>query len=152
MDVKKILLEKIEEQTPVVNGSTRTWHLQDPKLLYVTEEQADGYLALEDSEDYKSGMHDAETDLIQRNLEFIVSQLKEDVRVIDMGCGEALKTLEILKEAQKRGKRIIFYPIDISDKILDIAVKNSLKAGIETHGLQEDFEQLPQIIRNITPG
>ena len=91
-------------------------------------------------------MQDAETNLIERNLDQIVDQLEMQVKVIDLGCGEALKTLKILRETRQRGKQVIFYPVDISPRILDLAIRNAEEAGIETYGLQEDFEQLDQLL------
>jgi uncharacterized SAM-dependent methyltransferase len=108
-------------------------------------------LALDESETYKSGMHDAEADLIRRNIESIFSALSGDVRFLDLGCGEALKTTEIAREAQNKGKHVIFYPIDVSKKILEIAVRNASQSGIEVYGLQEDFEQLENILQKVKP-
>jgi uncharacterized SAM-dependent methyltransferase len=146
MNVEQALLEKIDGQEPKLRDSTRVWYVNDSKLWYLTDEQADGYLAVSESDEYKTGMHDAETDLIERNLERIVTKLDDDVRALDLGCGKALKTIQVLAEAQNRGKNVVFYPVDISEKILDIAVRNAEEAGLETYGLQEDFEKFGQLL------
>ncbi len=146
MDICRTLLEKIDGQKPKIRSSVKVWYVNDSKLWYLTDEQAEGYLQASHSDEYKSGMQDAETNLIERNLDQIVDQLEMQVKVIDLGCGEALKTLKILRETRQRGKQVIFYPVDISPRILDLAIRNAEEAGIETYGLQEDFEQLDQLL------
>ena len=151
MNIKDVLLERIAEQEPQIRDSARVWYVNDSKLWYLTDEQAEGYLSLTQSGDYREGMHDAETNLIERNLESFISYLSHDIRALDLGCGEALKTIKILTNAREKGKDVVFYPVDISKKILDIAVDNATEAGLETYGLQEDFEQFDNLLLKTKP-
>jgi uncharacterized SAM-dependent methyltransferase len=96
-------------------------------------------------------MHDAETNLIQRNMNQIVSPLESGASLIDLGCGEGLKTIAIAEGAHVAGRDLSLYFVDISPHILDIAIENAARAGFHGAGLVEDFEDLDSCISQLQP-
>lgn len=152
MDPKEALLQGIISKGHEMRGGTKVWRLAEFKLLFLTEGQVDSYLTFDDSEDYKEGMHDAETNLIKQNVEKFLSYLGDDVRFVDLGCGEGKKSIEIIEAAKAQGKEVVFYPVDISEKFLDIAVENAKKAEIETYPLQKDFMKPHEIFTELKEG
>ena len=149
MDIKAQVINKLKTQKPKKEGKINVWNLHDPKILYITEKQTKGYTKLDKLHVYSKGMHDAETDLILQNLNKFIKFMQDDLNIIDLGCGEALKTIEIIKVAKKQGKRIFFYPVDTSKHLLRIAIRNAEKEGIKTIGFQKDFTNLKNIISKV---
>ncbi|NQU78280.1 L-histidine N(alpha)-methyltransferase [Candidatus Woesearchaeota archaeon] len=127
------------------------WYLNDSKLCYLTDEQAKDYLALTGSKEYSAGMHDAETMLISNNIDMIVSGIHEKAKLFDLGCGDALKTIDILKHARKRGKDLDFYLVDINQIILKTAMTNSRQAGFNPRGFQSDFCRFEYLVKVTRP-
>ena len=116
------------------------WRLDDPKFAYLTEEQVDAYLHLEESQNYEEGMHDAERMLLEKHKSRIVFEWPEKVAVVDLGCGRGEKTLKKVAEAREQGKKVVYHPLDISDKMLALAVENATKEGIEAYPHNELIE------------
>ncbi len=149
---KELVMEMLRSAKPDIRTQTRdgitaitvVWRLDDSKLWYLNSEQIQAYLGL--GEDYKKGMHYPEINLIERNIVEFVDRLPDCSSFVDLGCGEALKTVEIVAHAQEQGRRISFYPVDISQQMLEIATKNAAKVGVAAHPLNYDFEQLNELV------
>ena len=128
---RESVMKMLRDVKPEIRTQTRdgviaitvVWRLDDSKLWYLDDKQIQAYLSM--GEDYKKGMHYPETNLIERNIDEFVGRLPDCSSFVDLGCGEALKTIEIVAHAQKQGRRIGFYPVDISQQMLEIATKNA---------------------------
>lgn len=152
VDPARALMERLERQRPQIRNGTRVWFIDDPKLWYESPEQVKAYLSIDSSSSYKKGMHDAEHEAIQLNMPRIIAKMLPNVSFFDLGCGNALMTIEIVMKAQREGRRIGFFPVDISSQILDVAVRNAKHAGItNVHGVLNDFEKKIDAIMD-TPG
>ncbi|MBW2996503.1 L-histidine N(alpha)-methyltransferase [Candidatus Woesearchaeota archaeon] len=128
----------------------RQWHLADSKLWYLTPEQAQGYLDLEQSPEYKEGLIQAEIDLIETNLDTILSQLPEQkYNLVDLGCGNGEKAAMFIEKLEKKlGVR--YCPVDISSYMVSKALKTMNKLDIdcvvECKENISDFENLTNVM------
>lgn len=149
-NARELIIGMLQKQHPELRGTARVWKLNDSKLWYLSDKQVKAYLAVDSSESYKRGMHDAEQDLIDRNMNKILAQMAPEVSFLDLGCGNALMTIGIVKRAEMDNHKVTFYPVDINTKILELAVKNARKAGIAAvEGLNGDFEQLDALLERV---
>lgn len=149
IDARRLILDMLGK-TPEIRNGVAVHMLNDSKLWYQSTEQAKAYLATDDSEDYKRGMHDAEHNLLNRNMGKIIALMEDQVSIIDLGCGNARMTIDIVKRAELKGRNIAFYLVDISHDILSTAVQNAQAAGIaNVRGLEGDFEKLDELLVNV---
>ena len=92
----------------------------------------------------KGGINTTEAILLKKKVKSFLSSYEEisKINVIDLGCGDGTPAFPILEELKKNNVDFSYVPIDISNEILDIAVKNiSLKfRGVECKPFQLDFE------------
>lgn len=147
IDVKAQILSMLQNQDPEVRDQTRVWLINDSKLWYADDKQAEAYLAVDKSDEYRKGMHDAERSLIDQNIWAITSHMDSNLSFFDLGCGNALMTINIVKQAELRDIYAAFYPVDISATMLAVAVENAKRAGItEVVGIWGDFEKLGQLL------
>ncbi|MCL5430417.1 MAG: L-histidine N(alpha)-methyltransferase, partial [Candidatus Marsarchaeota archaeon] len=124
------------------NPSPRVWYLNEAKLWYLDKEGVEAYQRFSESHDYKTNMQDTETDLYTRNMQKILELLVGDrLSFLDLGCGDAYKTIEVIKKIKIAGKEVMFYPVDISAAMLKRASANAAKSGIPAFPLQGDFDK-----------
>lgn len=124
-------------------GRVREHYCNVSRLWYLMPEQAQAYLAMHDLPQYSDGMLRAEERLLRKNVGDIVREgFAEDTCYIDLGPGMADKSLAILREAERQGKRAKAYAaIDISDVMLSNATKTMELAGVAeaVAGYKGDF-------------
>lgn len=105
---------------------------------------ADRFVSFEHTSEY--GVGQTEVDLILDNEEKIMSRLsKHELSVLDMGCGDGKKAAAILTRLGRYSSqdKLNYFPIDISERMLDIAIDNVKLAhdDINIEQFKEDFEK-----------
>jgi len=138
-----------------LEGNTRVWNIADSKLWYITPQQAQAFLDLEKSEDYKKNIIQVETDLINLNIEEIIKKLgPEPLNIIDLGCGDGQKAVLVIKHL--KGIKVRYCPIDISDYMVEKAINVVSKEGFgEVVKFQwniSDFENVENIANLLKQG
>jgi len=79
-------------------------------------------------------------------------QIEKDTyfELIELGAGDGLKTKELLKNLQKRGFNFDYFPVDISQNVLDILEAN-LKKEMPNLGIQKqqgDYFEILAALKN----
>jgi len=133
-------------------GRSRIWDIADSKLWYLSPKQAQGFLDLEKSQDYKNEVIEKEISIIKLNInEILASFPSKNLNLIDLGCGDGKKAALIIKELRIHSFRTRYCPIDISSYMVNKAAQTikSLKLSkvLEFTWNVSDFENLD----NITP-
>lgn len=92
----------------------------------------------------KGGINTTEDILLNKKVKSFLSSYEgvEKVNVIDIGCGNGVPAFPILEELKRAKIDFCYIPIDISNEILEIAIKNisSKFKGLECKPFQLDFE------------
>lgn len=156
MEVNGLIFKELMKRGYSLDGKTRVWNIADSKLWYLTPEQAQAYLDVENSEDYKDGASNSEYDLIEKNINEIRKEIgTEPVNIVDLGCGDGKKAAHIIG-LLKKDRSIRYCPIDISSYMVREAIKTLSKQKIdEIIDLQyniSDFENLDNITPLLTRG
>lgn len=89
------------------------------------------------------GINSAEGKLLNKRINDFISTLDttNGVNLVDIGCGNGYPVYPIIKELQNRNIKITYVPMDISNEMLELAVKNVSKDfAIECKSIQMDFE------------
>lgn len=90
------------------------------------------------------GINSAEGALLQKRVEDFLSTLQRPsgVNVIDIGCGNGMPVLPILKKLTEDNVPFTYVPLDISKEILDLATKTISERfpDIKIKPVQLDFE------------
>lgn len=96
---------------------------------------------------------DAEMEIFKSRCEemmYLVSHFKEGFDLIELGCGDALKSTQLLKCLSDNHLRYTYYPIDISGDVLDL-VSKTLPETIPTIDIQavqgDYFEALQEVVK-----
>ncbi len=149
MHIHSLIFKELLKRGYSLEGNTRVWNIADSKLWYITSEQAQAYLDLVSSDNYKKEISPKENDLIQKNYPEIFSIIKGDsVNIIDLGCGNGKKAAYLIDKMRDR-KKIRYFPIDISGYMVQKAIENVRKLDIaEIVGVGwniSDFENLQNI-------
>lgn len=100
----------------------RYFLLNEPHLLYLSDEQSDLYLEVMKSEDYSSSFHGPTVDIIKSNLPAIFSDIGGGVSLIDLGPGYPDKSLPMVQYLRDQQVPCKYIPVDISQSFLDLAV------------------------------
>jgi uncharacterized SAM-dependent methyltransferase len=154
--INDLIFKELIKRGYSLEGNTRVWNIADSKLWYLTPEQAQGYLDLENDTSYQkqTGQPQAE-DLIESNMKEIVEEVgNEPINIVDLGCGDgskAIKIIELLRMINQNIK-IRYCPIDISGYMVQKAIetvlsKKNVNEIIEFQYNISDFENL----ENVTP-
>lgn len=151
MKINDLIFRELAKRRYYIENKTRVWDLADTKLWYLTPEQSQGFLDLENNAKYKRTITDNEIQLVKKHLPPIIKKLKDkSYNVIDLGCGNGRKAIEIIKEFRKKFK-VRYCPIDISSymvsKAADTVRALNLGEVVELKWNISDFENLT----NITP-
>jgi uncharacterized SAM-dependent methyltransferase len=149
--INDLIFKELLKRGYSLEGNTRVWNLADSKLWYLTPEQAQSFLDLEQSKDYQKEVIEKEIDLIKKNIGEITSEIKDKpINIIDLGCGDGKKAVLFFSHLGENVK-IRYCPIDISAYMVEKAIENVSKTNInEIIKLQwniSDFENL----ENVTP-
>ncbi len=90
------------------------------------------------------GINSAEGKLLEKRIDDFISTLSSEkgVNIIDIGCGNGYPVFPILKKLLDNNIKFKYVPLDISQEMLDLAIKNVADEFPETEseGLQIDFE------------
>ena len=151
MKISSLIFKELIKRGYSLEGKTRVWNIADSKLWYLTSEQAQGFLNLEQSLEYQEHVIQKEIDLISKNMEHILESASgKSINVIDLGCGDGKKAVLFITHL-KSGINIRYCPIDISSYMVEKAMERIGKLEVgEVINFQwniSDFENL----KNITP-
>ena len=151
MKINDLIFAELLKRGYKIEGKTRVWNIADSKLWYLTSEQAQGYLDLVKTKDYRKAIIEKEVSLIKKHLKDFVKDLPDkSCNIIDLGCGDGKKAALFIEELAKHMK-IRYCPIDISSYMVSKAAKTirEMKIGevLEFKWNISDFENLD----NITP-
>lgn len=136
--IRHMAMSMLRTQDP----TPRVWYLNDSKMWYLDKGGVEAYQRFSQSDNYKTNMQDTEQDLYMRNMSRILDVMKaETIAFLDLGCGDAYKTVEVIEKIKAAGKEVVFYPIDISSAMLRRAADNASKAGILSFPLRGDFDK-----------
>ena len=150
MQVNDLIFKELIKRGYSLEGKTRVWNIADSKLWYLTPEQAQAFLDLEKSKDYQGDVIQKEVDLIKANMEKLVRRIKSKaVNIIDLGCGDGKKAVLFIQNLTKKGIKVRYCPIDISnymvEKALEQVRKLNMSEVIECQWNISDFENLENI-------
>jgi len=147
--INDLIFKELIKRGYSLEGNTRIWNIADSKLWYLKPEQAQAYLDLEDSEDYKKEVIQKEVNLINENIEELMGKFgKDNLNIIDIGCGDGKKAALFVKHL-KGNLKLRYCPVDISSYMVDKAIKNVGKANagevVEFQWNISDFENMENI-------
>ena len=148
--INDLIFKELLKRGYSLEGNTRVWNIADSKLWYLTPEQAQGYLDLDESELYKTNIDLVQgEELMKENINEILSELKENkVNIIDLGCGNGEKAAFIISLFAGKIK-VRYCPIDISGymvkKAMETVSKLPVEEVIEFQWNISDFENLENV-------
>ncbi len=151
MQVNDLIFKELIKRGYSLEGNTRVWNIADSKLWYLTPEQAQAYLDVEDSKNYQGSIADLEMDILNKNVSKIINKVLngEAINIIDIGCGDGRKAIPILVELSKRTKHIRYCPVDISSYMVSKAIEKIKALGrgevIEFKWNISDFDNLENV-------
>ena len=150
-EINDLIFKEFIKRGYSLDGNTRVWDIADSKLWYLTPEQAQAYLDLDKSEEYRSRMVDNEIELLKEVIPKIIEKnsFKKDLTLVDVGCGNGRKAIVPIKILKKNHK-INYCPIDISAYMVNEAMKNISKLEevgeiVKFHWNVSDFENLENV-------
>ncbi|MCD4771101.1 L-histidine N(alpha)-methyltransferase [archaeon] len=146
--INDLIFRELIKRGYSLEGNTRIWNIADSKLWYLTPEQAQAYLNLEDEEEYKKTVTQQELDLIDDNAKEILEKFGgEPINIIDIGCGDGGKASMLIEKL--KGTKIRYCPIDISSYMVNKAIEKVSKTNtvevIEFQWNISDFENINNI-------
>lgn len=157
MQVNDLIFKELIKRGYSLEGKTRVWNIADSKLWYLTPEQAQAYLNLENSSQYGTAVNKAQSDdLLARNARLLFERINgTPVNIVDLGCGDGKKAAKLISEF--KGKvRLRYCPVDISGYMVQKAIEtfSRLHIGeiVEFQYNISDFENLENIIPLLTTG
>jgi hypothetical protein len=123
-------------------GKTRVWNIADSKLWYLTPEQINDYMLLENTPGFLSAAED-EKILIKETLGEISRQIhNQDFNLIDLGCIHGQRAMTICEFFLSKGLKISYYPVGVSHELITQVEKN-----FKEKGLFEKVEFKPQLMK-----
>jgi uncharacterized SAM-dependent methyltransferase len=151
--INDLIFKELLKRGYSLEGNTRVWNIADSKLWYLTPEQAQGYLDLDEDKQYKSDTGQPQgTDLILSAINDIITTLGGEVsiNIVDLGCGNGDKAAYLIKLLKGKFK-VRYCPVDISGYMVEKAIEEVSKLNVEEiiefqYNIS-DFENL----ENITP-
>jgi uncharacterized SAM-dependent methyltransferase len=150
MEINDLIFKELIKRGYSLEGNTRVWNIADSKLWYLTPEQAQGFLDLEQGEMYKKEIIQKEIDLINGNLDEIVKDVGKNkpLNIIDLGCGDGKKAVIFIGNLKNK-LQLRYCPIDISGYMVSKAIERikQLNAGevVEFQWNISDFDNLDNI-------
>jgi uncharacterized SAM-dependent methyltransferase len=152
MEFNGLIFRELIKRGYSLEGKTRVWNIADSKLWYLTPEQAQAFLDLEEnSPDYKRDLVQKEIDLIKENIDNIVKKIgiKKPINVIDLGCGDGKKAVIFISFLKDKLK-VRYCPIDISNYMIERAIENiknlnHVEEIVEFQWNVSDFENLENV-------
>ena len=147
--INDLIFKELIKRGYSLEGNTRIWNIADSKLWYLTPEQSQAFLDLEDEEEYKKTVTQQEIDLINNNVEEILGKFgNEPMNIIDIGCGDGRKAAMLIEKF--KGTKIRYCPIDISSYMVERAIKrvneiSTVQEVVEFQWNISDFENIENI-------
>jgi uncharacterized SAM-dependent methyltransferase len=147
--INDLIFRELIKRGYSLEGNTRIWNIADSKLWYLTPEQAQAYLNLENEEEYKKTVIQQEIDLINKNIKAIRKKFEnEPINIIDIGCGDGQKAALLVE--QFKGAKVRYCPIDISSYMVNKAIGkirgvSEVKEVIEFQWNISNFENMENI-------
>lgn len=131
MEIPALIFKELIKRGYSLEGNTRVWNIADSKLWYLTPDQAQAYLDLEESKEYKSYVTKKNYDIMKDHIEEIVKSLDGvgAINVIDLGCGDGKKAAFLINLLKNKFK-IRYCPIDISSYMVEKAIETFEKSKI----------------------
>lgn len=147
--INDLIFKELIKRGYSLEGNTRIWNIADSKLWYLKPEQAQSFLNLEESKTYQSEIIQKEIDLINSNImEFLEKIGKDNLNIIDIGCGDGKKAVLFVEHFKGRAK-IRYCPVDISSYMVERAIKKvkAMDVGevVEFQWNISDFENIENI-------
>jgi uncharacterized SAM-dependent methyltransferase len=148
--INDLIFKELIKRGYSLEGNTRVWNIADSKLWYLTPEQAQAYLDVENSSEYQQDATNIEYSLLGDNVSEILDKIGPGpINVVDLGCGDGKKAAFLVKKM--KGRKIRYCPIDISGYMVEKASKTFSNLDIEEiiafqYNIS-DFENL----ENLTP-
>ena len=148
--INDLIFKELIKRGYSLEGNTRVWNIADSKLWYLTPEQAQGYLDLDETSLYKENTDQSQgEELLRANLNEILSELEEDkVNIVDLGCGNGEKAAFLIGLLAGKVK-VRYCPIDISahmvKKAIETVSKLPIEEVIEFQWNISDFENLENV-------
>ena len=94
--INDLIFKELIKRGYSLEGKTRVWNIADSKLWYLTPEQSQAFLDLEQAQDYQKDVIQKEIDLINNNIDEILKKVgKDPLNIIDLGCGDGKKAIRI---------------------------------------------------------
>jgi len=137
--------ERVEEDFAAALAAGR---LPD-HFLYVGEGGADKWLALAASSDFDIAAR--LEGLLRGSLPELAPRLSGARDVVSLGAGAGRKERLILEALAERGMRPSYFPIDISTRLIDLALAEVRSLAPEGCGLVAPIEALPRLARCFHP-
>jgi len=129
--INDLIFKELIKRGYALEGNTRIWNIADSKLWYLRPDQAQGYLDLENSKDYKTNVTKKEISLINEQMQTITSKVSgEYINIVDLGCGDGKKAVLFIDKLKGKVK-IRYCPIDISDYMVNKALSKIRKTDVE---------------------
>jgi len=155
-EINDLIFRELIKRGYSLEGNTRVWNIADSKLWYLTPEQAQAFLDLEDSEDYKRDVIQKEIDLINGNINEIFKKVGTGpLNIIDLGCGDGKKAVLFVKQVEGKVK-LRYCPIDISGYMVEKAIskikKRDVEEVVEFQWNISDFENIENIASLLRQG
>ena len=137
MKIHDLIFKELLKRGYKLEGKTKVWDVADSKLWYLTPEQAQGFLDLEEDEYYEKSIIEKEISLIKKNLPEIIKILPfKSYNLVDLGCGDGRKAVVFISELKKHFN-LRYCPVDISsymvNKAAQSAVNENLLEAIKTY-------------------
>lgn len=128
MQVNDLIFKELIKRGYSLEGRTRVWNIADSKLWYLTPEQAQAYLDLEGSQEYKKAMFDTEIEMLKKHMHEIAEEIlnSEKINIIDIGCGDGKKAVPVIDVLNEKSS-LRYCPIDISGYMVQKAIEKITK-------------------------
>jgi len=128
--INDLIFKELIKRGYSLEGKTRIWNISDSKLWYLTPEQAQAFLDLEDEPEYKEDVTQKEIDLINADMSDIIEEMgDEPINIIDIGCGDGRKASLFIEKLKDRIK-FRYCPIDISSYMVEKAFERVSKLNV----------------------
>jgi uncharacterized SAM-dependent methyltransferase len=149
--INDLIFKELIKRGYSLEGNTRIWNIADSKLWYLTPDQAQAYLDLENSDQYTKAISEDEGQkLIESRAKDIIDWAAgEPINVVDLGCGDGKKAAGLIR-AFKGKLKVRYCPIDISSYMVQKAIKTfSHESVAEVVDFQyniSDFDNLDNVL------
>lgn len=147
--INDLIFKELIKRGYSLEGNTRVWNIADSKLWYLTPEQSQAFLDLEQSQSYRKEVIEKEINLINENIDEVLKKVGTGpLNIIDLGCGDGKKAALFINHL--KGKFDLRYcPVDISGYMVEKAIDKikELDAGeiVKFQWNISDFENIENI-------